>query len=128
MNLLTDRADFVEENGPTMGFLETSFGGFSRARVGASFVAKKFAGDEFGRHRAGVDSDVRAIPSPASFMDRRRHQVLARARLTGDQNGYVLRRRLKNPLKNLTHGQARPEHALELQRNRYLLMKPRLSP
>ena len=87
-------ADLVEEQGAAVGLDEQA--GAIRARVGerAALVAEQLALQQRVGDGGAVDGDERAFAARAVEVERLRHQLLAGARLAGDQHR---RRRTRQP-------------------------------
>ena len=82
-------ADFVEEDGAAVGLLEGAGLGLVCAREGAFFMAKQLAFDQRLGDGTAIDRDQRLFGAQTQGVDRLRHQFLAGAGFTRDQNREV---------------------------------------
>ena len=82
-------ADFVEEQRPAFGLLETARGAGIGAGEGAALVAEQLRLDQIARDRRHVDGDERAVAPLAVVVQRARDQFLAGAGLAGDHHGEI---------------------------------------
>jgi hypothetical protein len=64
------------------------------------------------RNRAAIDRDERRLAARRTLVDRQRGQLLAGARLAGDEHARVSVRHLANGAKELLHGFAGADHFL----------------
>src|SRR5204863_590351 len=101
--------DLVEEQGAAVRELEAALAALGRAREGAALVAEHLRFDEIARQRGAVDGDERlaAAPPRALAMDRGGDQLLAGARLPGDQDARLRRCDARNQCAQLFHGRTR---------------------
>ena len=86
MLLQGDVVDVVEIERSAFGQVEPPVPLLFGAGERASFVAVEFAFDQLGREEGAADFDVRETVAVAAAVDRRRHQVLAHARLAAQQH------------------------------------------
>ena len=73
-------------------------------------MAEQLALDQLGRDRGAVDLHERAGRERALAMDVRRQQLLARARLAGQQHADIRSRHLRRLLDGVLERRARPDH------------------
>ena len=96
--------DFVEEERAAVGAFEHAAMPPVGAGEAPAFVAEELALHQGGGDRAAVDRDE-AVPAPtAQIVEGPRHQLLARPRLTRDQDRRARRRDPRNQLVDLLHG------------------------
>src|SRR5262249_9301030 len=107
-------ADLVEEDCPSMRRLELADLELVGAGEGAAFVAKQLALQELARHRGAIDLHEGPAPSRGKMVDGARDQLLARARLAGDQDGDVDAGGLADDLARFQHFRTGPELDLPL--------------
>ena len=79
-------ADFIQEQRAAVGQLEAALAPLGGAGEGAALVAEHFRLDEIARQRRAVDGDERLARAGALAVDRRGHQLLARARFSCNQH------------------------------------------
>src|SRR5262249_21386344 len=79
-------ANLVEKDGPVVGQLESPDSISQRPREGSLHVTKEFALEELAWNGGTVNRDQGAIASRASLGNGACHQLLASARLPGNQN------------------------------------------
>ena len=84
------------------------------ARERALLVAEQLALDQLGRDGRAVHLDERAGRERALAVDVRREQLLARARLAGQQHAGVRPRHLRRLLDGVPEGRARADHPRRL--------------
>jgi hypothetical protein len=82
-------ADFVEENGAVVGFLDAAEFLADGAGEGAFFVAEQFAFEEVFRDGGAVDADVIVLAAQAQAVQGAGDQFLARAAFAEDEDGGV---------------------------------------
>src|SRR5262249_12294277 len=87
-----DFAHLVEEDGAALGQLETADAAGDGAGEGALLVAEQLALDQAGRQGGAVDLDEGAVLATARRVDGAGDQLLAGARLAGEQHRGVGRR------------------------------------
>ena len=97
-------ADFVQQQGAAVGFLELSDPPGDGAGEGAFLMAEQFAFQQMFRDRGAVDRDEHLVGPPAFAVDVAGHQLLAGAVLPGDQDGSVAGRYLVGHPQHRTHG------------------------
>src|SRR6267378_1045896 len=107
-------ADLVEENRAAVGDLEASQSAFERARERALQVPEELALHQTRRDRAAVYLDQGPATAGALCVDGARDQLLASARLAGDQHGGVGRRHALDVTHDLEQGRARAYHLAEV--------------
>src|SRR5207237_8813943 len=95
-------ADLVEEQRAAVGELEAALAPIGGAGERAFFVAENFALEQRLRNRRTVDGDEREGGARAELMDRLRDELLAGARLRGDEHRRRGRRGLLVHLVDLT--------------------------
>ena len=83
---------FGHVRGAFSGAVADALGLFRGANQGTIFL------DEIARNRGAIDPHERTLASRASVMNRRRHQLLAGARLAADQHARVRRRHARDHL------------------------------
>jgi len=111
-NLSVERelADLVEKDRAAVGDLEASQSPLERARERALHVPEELALHQTRRDCAAVDLDQGAATPSAARVDGARDQLLAGARLAGDQHGGVGRRHALDVAQDLQQGRARADH------------------
>ena len=114
LRALVHGRDFVEEDGAAVGELELALLSVDGAGERAALVAEQLGGDELARDGAGVHGDERARAPAAAHVDGARHQLLARARLAGDEHGRVGLGRQLDLLEHVVHDARARHHALEV--------------
>src|SRR3989442_821666 len=102
-------ADLVEEDGSAMRRLELADLELVGARESTSLVTEQLALQELAGHGGAIDLHERSGPARGKMVDRARDQLLARARLPGDQDGDVDARSLADDLARLQHLRTAPE-------------------
>ena len=96
-------ADFVQEDGAVVGFLDAAEFLFDGAGEGALFMAEKFAFQEVFRNGGAVDADVIVLAPLAQTVQGAGDEFLARAAFAQDQNGGVGRAEFCDQLAQLLH-------------------------
>ena len=96
-------ADLVEEQRAAVRQLEAALPPIGRAGEGALLVAEDFALEQRLGNRGAVDGDERKAGARAQLVDGLRDQLLAGARLAGDEHRRRGRRRLLDHLIDLAH-------------------------
>ena len=96
-------ADLVEEQRAAVGQLETALPPIGRAGERALLVAEDLALEQRLGNRRAVDRHKRKRRARAELVDRLRDQLLAGARLAGDEHRRARRRRLLDDLVDLPH-------------------------
>ena len=87
-------ADFVEEQGAAISFLEPAGLGAQGAGERAFFVTEQFGFHQRFGKRSAIDGDERTMTAMAQVMNMPRHQFLAGAGLADDQHAGLARRDL----------------------------------
>src|SRR4029078_9052682 len=106
-------SNFVEEERPAIGELETSLASIRRAGKGSLLVPEYLALDERLGNRRASDRNERHLPARAQLMDGLRNQLLASPRLAPDEDVGLRRRRLLDGLVDLPHVRAVADHLAE---------------
>ena len=79
-------ADFIQEERAAFGLLEAPAALLLRAGEGAALVAEELGLEQVLRHRRGIDGDKGLRRACAMSVQRARHELLAGARLPGDEH------------------------------------------
>ena len=82
-------ADFIEENGAAIGFLEKPLLVIDRAGEGTFAMAEQFGFEEGFRKRAAIHGDERGELAAAVVMERAGNEFLAGAAFAEDEDGAV---------------------------------------
>ena len=109
-------ADLVEEECSAVGGFELPSLELVGARERAFFVAEQLALEQIARDSGAVHGDVSRVSSGRELMHRPGDKVLARARLTRDEDGHVDARRLLDDLPDALHPPTAPQPNLALER------------
>ncbi len=80
-------ADFVQEDGPAVGYFELPGGGGLGAGDGAAAVSEEFAFDQVFGEGAAVDRDHRAVRAEAGLVQGAGDEFFAAAGFAADQDG-----------------------------------------
>ena len=96
-------ADFVQEEGPSLGKRKTSGLVFFCIGECSPFISEEFRFQEIVRQRTAVDSDKRLFFPPAHVMDRPRKELFSRAALTLDDHRTVAFRDIRKYIENRLH-------------------------
>src|ERR1700693_2042185 len=97
-------ADFVQEKGPSVRFLEFAPPVLGRARERPAHVAEELRLDQLLRDRRAIDLDQRKIGPRREPVNRTGHELLPGAVLAGDQHAGVGGRHAGDLLPQLEHG------------------------
>jgi len=97
-------ADFVEEQGTALSLLEPPGRPHGGPREGPLFMAEQLAFDQLTRNRRHVDGDERPPLALAVVVQHTGRQLLAGARLAGDQHGQIGRDQARQGAVDFLHG------------------------
>jgi hypothetical protein len=111
-------ADFVEEQRAAVRRLDPPGAPLVRAGERAALVAEQLGLQQMMRNRAAVDRDERPLAAHRALVDRERGQLLAGARLAGDEHARVRLRDLANRAEQLLHRLAVADHPVLADRRR----------
>ena len=107
-------ADFIEEDGATIGQFEASLAQTHGSREGALFVTEQFAFDEAGRERRAIHADKRARSASAPVVDGAGEELFSGTRLTKQQYRAIQRGDLREPLQRVSHDAALADDLVEI--------------
>src|SRR5205823_3561858 len=113
LQLGTHLADLVEEDRPAVGQLETSYPGGDGAREGTALVPEHLALQELLGDGAAMHGNEAPPRAARQAVERRRHELLARATLTRDEDGRVGRRHAPDDFEDRQHAGMLADDALE---------------
>src|SRR5262245_37231005 len=82
-------ADFVEEDRPAVGELESADPLADRTRERSLLVSEQLTLEKARGNRGAIQLDERVVTASAQLMDRSRDQFLARSGLAGNQHGRI---------------------------------------
>ena len=102
--------DFIQEQGTTIGLLETPTAHGLCACESTTLVAKEFAFQQIFGNSCGVDGHKRAIGTLRMFVQSSGNQLFARTRLAGDHHGDIALAQATNGAKHILHGRCLAQH------------------
>ena len=103
-------ANFIQEQGATVGLLEAATAHGLRTREGTAFVTKQFALQQIFGNGRGVDGDKRTTGALRMFVQCTRHQLFARTGFAGDHHGHIALAQAANGAKHVLHGRGLAQH------------------
>ena len=108
--------DFVEKQRTAIGLLEAATACGLRAGERSALVTEKFGFEQILGNRGSVDRDERPLCARAVLVQRVGHQLLARARLPGDQHRDDALAQAADRAKHILHRRCLTEHFRHLSR------------
>src|SRR6185437_12512171 len=86
LRLWTEITDFIQKQRAAVGELEPADAAVGRASERAALVAEHLALHQIARDGRAVHAHERAFAPRTAGVDRRRHELLTRARFAGDEH------------------------------------------
>ena len=103
-------ADFIQEQGATVGLLEAATAHGLRTREGPAFVTKQFTLEQIFGNGRGVDGHKRTAGTLRMFVQCTCHQLFARTGFARDHHGHIALAQAANGAKHVLHGWCLAQH------------------